>query len=415
MTPEDRFIRAATRGLGRKVRSAVQLKLRSHLLERLQDLRLGGHTEEEARQLVLRELGSPETVRRSLWSTHPPLHLLAWMLLGTAVLVTGVYFRDVQVFPTPIPEVGGGYGLRGVSGDVVPWLRLDDWTRQLPPQARVMNDDGTPNLHVGQALAVPLNGGASDDRPLVIEVEALPGADRFLVKDSNGLYRSLIPWLEQAYHVRGPFMNLPNLGVRAYRAGLRVRAPLAPGGQLSLDGVALPGEPGPRLSDWADHLHVRLTAEATREMLPPAQRARMNASASELLSAPGDLNVLRVQPGAAYVLVTRYREEVLVEGRTEVTGQERLEVSRPMQADRDGILRFQSFYSPYGTNWTALLVHPDLNGWAAASLSSQTLPAVLVQVGPEYRRGVPLNVVRTPALQEQAYEIPLVELKSGQP
>ena len=415
MSPEERFIRSATRGLRGTVRAEVQSELRSHLHERLQDLRLSGCTEQEARQQALRELGSPLTVRRSLWVTHPPLYLLGWAALTLTVVMTGLYFRDVQVFPTPIPQVGDGYGLRGVSGDIVPGLRLDAWARQLPPQASVVNEGGTPTPHVGHAPAIPLRGGASDDRPLIFEAEALPGADRFLVKGSNGLLRPLIPWLEQAYHVRGPFLNLPNLGVRAYRGGLGVRVPLAHSGQLSLNGVALPGEPGPRLSDWADHLNMRLTAEAVLDTVPAAQRARMDVSPSELLSAPGDLNVRRVNPGESYVLVVRYREEVFSEGRTEVTGRERLQISRPVQADRDGILRLQRFYSPYGTNWTALRVHPDFKRWAAAPLASQTLPAVLVQVGREYRGGVPLKTVGTPTLEGQVNEIPLVELKPEQP
>ncbi|WP_295818786.1 permease prefix domain 1-containing protein [uncultured Deinococcus sp.] len=406
----DRFLRDATRGLGRRARLAAQAELRSHLHERVQALRLEGMTEATASAQAMRELGEAGAIRRSLWGAHPPLHLLWWGSLGIGVLLTALYFRDVQVFSSPFPEIGGGYGVTYASGDAVRGLQLDSWQRRLPPQARVTDVQGVPALVVGGAVPIPLRGGADDDRPLMVELWSLPGADRLMIKQRDGLYRPAIPWLEQAKRVRGPYLKLARLGVRAYRAGHRVRIDgRSISGRLSLDGVALPGEVGPRFTDWTDHLHMRLAHEQALAALPNAHRQRISVIDHVIDPVPGDMNVIRAEPGRAYVLVGRVLEQVLSEGRLETTGEENLLVTRPIVAGPDGILRLPALTTPYAGRWTSLQLYSDVAAWGAASLASSAVPALLIEAGPEYVQGMPLRVAQNVVVQDRPYEIALVD------
>ncbi|MFC3831497.1 MULTISPECIES: permease prefix domain 1-containing protein [Deinococcus] len=410
MNREEQFLRGATRGLGRRARLAAQAELRSHLHERVQALRLEGMTEATASAQAMRELGHAGAIRRSLWGAHPPLHLLWWGSLGVGVVLTALYFRDVQVFSSPFPEIGGGYGVTYASGDAVRGLQLDSWQRRLPPQARITDVQGVPALVVGAAAPIPLRGGADDDRPLLVELWDLPGADRFAIKDQNGNYRPAFPWLEQAKRVRGPYLKLARLGVRAYRAGYRVRIDgRSISGRLGLNGVALPGEVGPRFTDWTDHLHMRLVREDVRAALPSAHQRRISLLNFEINPVPGDVNVIRAEPGRAYVLVGRVQEQVLSEGRLETTGEENLLVTRPIVAGPDGILRLPAFTTPYAGRWTSLQLYPDVAAWAAASVASSAVPALLIEAGPEYVQGMPLRVAQNVVVQDRPYEIALVD------
>ena len=60
MTPEDRFVKAATRGLSRGKRAEAQAELRSHLHERTQQLILAGKPLPSAQAQAMQELGAQD-------------------------------------------------------------------------------------------------------------------------------------------------------------------------------------------------------------------------------------------------------------------------------------------------------------------------------------------------------------------
>ncbi|MBZ9713219.1 permease prefix domain 1-containing protein [Deinococcus multiflagellatus] len=72
MTPEERFVRAATRGLRGQARRDAQAELRSHIHERAAQLQLilGATAEADARAQAMRELGAPAHIARGLRRTH---------------------------------------------------------------------------------------------------------------------------------------------------------------------------------------------------------------------------------------------------------------------------------------------------------------------------------------------------------
>lgn len=65
MTPEERFVRTATRGLRGQARRDAQAELRSHIHERATQLQLilGATAEADARAQAMRELGPPWLLR----------------------------------------------------------------------------------------------------------------------------------------------------------------------------------------------------------------------------------------------------------------------------------------------------------------------------------------------------------------
>lgn len=66
MTPEQDYVRRATRGLRGQARQATQAELLDHLTARACQLVLGGLSHEQARAQAMQELGAPATVARSL-------------------------------------------------------------------------------------------------------------------------------------------------------------------------------------------------------------------------------------------------------------------------------------------------------------------------------------------------------------
>ncbi|PTA67881.1 permease prefix domain 1-containing protein [Deinococcus arcticus] len=72
MSPEERFVRAATRGLRGQARRDAQAELRSHIHERAAQLQLilGATAEADARAQAMRELGAPAHIARGLRRTH---------------------------------------------------------------------------------------------------------------------------------------------------------------------------------------------------------------------------------------------------------------------------------------------------------------------------------------------------------
>ncbi|ANC70851.1 MULTISPECIES: permease prefix domain 1-containing protein [Deinococcus] len=115
MTPEDRFVKAATRGLSRGKRAEAQAELRSHLHERTQQLILAGKPLPSAQAQAMQELGAPAQIARGLRRTehvHP--------LLSAAVLLA---LAGVLLWPVPelrwqqlMSQVYNGVGTSSGSG-----------------------------------------------------------------------------------------------------------------------------------------------------------------------------------------------------------------------------------------------------------------------------------------------------------
>ncbi|GGR55498.1 hypothetical protein GCM10008959_16460 [Deinococcus seoulensis] len=89
MSPEEHYVRRATRGLRGKERQETQTELLDHITERTRQLTLTGLTPEQARTQAMQELGSPATVARSLRANqhvHPALSAAALLALATLLL-----------------------------------------------------------------------------------------------------------------------------------------------------------------------------------------------------------------------------------------------------------------------------------------------------------------------------------------
>lgn len=89
MTPTDRYLRQATRGLHGPVRKAAELELRGAIEDKVWRLTLLGLTEADATQAALRELGRPQAIARGLTRVHTlPRAALAAVVAGVAVLLS---------------------------------------------------------------------------------------------------------------------------------------------------------------------------------------------------------------------------------------------------------------------------------------------------------------------------------------
>ncbi|GAA5436582.1 permease prefix domain 1-containing protein [Deinococcus aquaticus] len=89
MSPEEHYVRNATRGLRGKERQETQTELLSHLTERTRQLTLTGLTPEQASTQAMQELGPAPTVARSLRRTqhvHPALSAAALLAFATLLL-----------------------------------------------------------------------------------------------------------------------------------------------------------------------------------------------------------------------------------------------------------------------------------------------------------------------------------------
>jgi len=88
MTPTDRYLRQATRGLHGQTRKAAELELRGAIEDKVWRLTLLGLTEADATQAALRDLGSPHAIARGLTRVHTlPRAALTAVLAGAAVLL----------------------------------------------------------------------------------------------------------------------------------------------------------------------------------------------------------------------------------------------------------------------------------------------------------------------------------------
>ncbi|MFT2719844.1 permease prefix domain 1-containing protein [Deinococcus sp. A31D244] len=89
MSPEEHYVRNATRGLRGKERQDTQTELLDHLTERTRQLTLTGLNPEQARTQAMQELGPAPTVARSLRRTqhvHPALSAAALLAFATLLL-----------------------------------------------------------------------------------------------------------------------------------------------------------------------------------------------------------------------------------------------------------------------------------------------------------------------------------------
>lgn len=89
MTPEQDYVRQATRGLRGQARQDTQAELLDHITARACQLVLGGLSHEQARAQAMQELGSAPTIARSLRANqhvHPALSAAALLSLATLLL-----------------------------------------------------------------------------------------------------------------------------------------------------------------------------------------------------------------------------------------------------------------------------------------------------------------------------------------
>ncbi|WP_144011947.1 permease prefix domain 1-containing protein [Deinococcus sp. LM3] len=89
MSPEQQYVRNATRGLRGKERQETQTELLDHITERSRQLTLTGLSPEQARTQAMQELGPAPTVARSLRAgkhVHPALSAAALLALATLLL-----------------------------------------------------------------------------------------------------------------------------------------------------------------------------------------------------------------------------------------------------------------------------------------------------------------------------------------
>ncbi|MCD0175242.1 hypothetical protein IHN32_04685 [Deinococcus sp. 14RED07] len=89
MSPEQQYVRRATRGLSGKARQETQTELLDHITERTRQLTLTGLNPEQARTQAMQELGPAPTVARSLRAgkhVHPALSAAALLALATLLL-----------------------------------------------------------------------------------------------------------------------------------------------------------------------------------------------------------------------------------------------------------------------------------------------------------------------------------------
>jgi len=70
MTPLDRYVRRATRGLPPEKRKRAEEDLRGDITERTRELQLHGLSEEQALTRALTEFGQPGRVVSGLRSVH---------------------------------------------------------------------------------------------------------------------------------------------------------------------------------------------------------------------------------------------------------------------------------------------------------------------------------------------------------
>lgn len=119
MSPEQQYVRRATRGLSGKARQETQTELLDHITERTRQLTLTGLSPEQARAQAMQELGAPATVARSL-RREQGFTTAAQLALGTLVglsllasLTARLYAQDNPfisvavnrvLYPPPMPD-----------------------------------------------------------------------------------------------------------------------------------------------------------------------------------------------------------------------------------------------------------------------------------------------------------------------
>ncbi|PNY81846.1 permease prefix domain 1-containing protein [Deinococcus koreensis] len=411
MNAEERFVRAATRGLARRARLDAQAELRSHLHERVQQLRLEGVPGAQASAQAMQELGHSATIRRSLWGAHPPLHLLWWTGLVILTLWTGWNLRDVQTgrsyYGGPQRERYGSVGFVGRFGDGV---RLEDWAKDLPDGLTVSTSGAQPVLTSVGWPPVPLTGGPRSDRPLILFTqELMPYQDRFSGSPGGPMRPTIPAFMTGFVRVRGPFLNTSNLAMRAFRLGWPVQVDT---GRVSLAGQALPPTaPGDIRSLPTVAADLTVTAawlhlgSATREKVGMPWEKGTNSSKFpmfEPLEGPWApvtrrLSLKGARPGARYVLVTRLPTR---DPDRAANGSSDLLTSTPHGADADGEVTFPLSHTlaGRGTQYRGahLLLMGDLGAWGRQAVSDDEFPTLVLQVPETVQRQQPPPVFAPP-------------------
>lgn len=161
MTPEDRFLRQATRGLSRRKRAEAQAELRSHLHERTNQLILAGKPLPSAQAQAMEELGAPAAIARGLQRTeqvHPLLSAavftaLAGVLLGFPVADAWLGWRSNQQ--------SEGMHRSAAELRAEGYLTLPELRRQLSEQGVTLAGFGRwPRLEAAGLPSIPLNDAA---------------------------------------------------------------------------------------------------------------------------------------------------------------------------------------------------------------------------------------------------------------
>ncbi len=110
MNDTERYLKAATKGLWGRERSALKAELRGHISARVQEFRLGGLSEAEAERQTLRELGAPVQVSNGMLGVHTlPAFGKAGLL--SALLATAL----LTVVPQGLAQVRAVYAVPPIS------------------------------------------------------------------------------------------------------------------------------------------------------------------------------------------------------------------------------------------------------------------------------------------------------------
>jgi hypothetical protein len=110
MNDTERYLKAATKGLWGRERSALKAELRGHISARVQEFRLGGLSEAEAERQTLRELGAPVQVSSGMLSVHT-LPTVGKAGALTALLATAL----LTVVPQGLAQVSSQFLLSDIA------------------------------------------------------------------------------------------------------------------------------------------------------------------------------------------------------------------------------------------------------------------------------------------------------------
>lgn len=405
MNDVERYLKAATRGLtGQTLRNA-RAELESHIFERTRQLVASGLSEHEARTRTLQEMGSASTVRRSLLRIHPPTHVWLRGLFAGLALLAAHDLRDLKTSQTVFDlTFRSGYGSSSFVGILPKGTTLRKWAAHLPPSVRVEESGAQARLVHARLGVLSLAGGTYEDRPLQLYTQTLFAARSYRIGAPWYDLRNFVPGLTR---VKGPYLALDDLALRAYRAGwpveVRGRGESA---RLVLGGVALPPTTKSGGASWAENAKIDLVAEAVKTAKIEASRSTdvLRGGLWCPANPRGRQVTLRAAPNTTYVLLGNFG--VLDDRPSMLT-------SSLVASDRAGRLTLAVPYAVQGGRaWSKSTFSPSLASWWKAS-DPKVLPLLVVQVPSVFERGAAPDVLKPVPIASAALTVKLVDRPSN--